>query len=73
MAVMAGDLFARFGRRVRQLRKRRRLTQEQLALEAGLDRSYIGQVERGERNISLSNIEKIAKGLRVQLHSLFRL
>jgi transcriptional regulator with XRE-family HTH domain len=49
-----------FGERVRRLRQAKRLSQEKLAQLSGLDRSYIGSVERGERNISLINIVKIA-------------
>jgi transcriptional regulator with XRE-family HTH domain len=54
-----------FGRRVRELRHIAEITQEELALKSGLDRSYVGQVERGERNVSLANIHKIAAGLEV--------
>jgi transcriptional regulator with XRE-family HTH domain len=54
-----------FGERVRVLRQALGLSQEALALVAGLDRTYIGGVERGERNISLLNIQKIAQALNV--------
>ncbi|QSR27259.1 transcriptional regulator [Nocardioides aromaticivorans] len=52
-----------FGERVRELRKPLGLSQEELGHRAGLDRTYIGGVERGERNISLDNIWKIAEAL----------
>lgn len=52
-----------FGNRVREIRVSRGLSQETLAHEAGLDRSYMGGVERGERNVSLDNIYRIARAL----------
>ena len=55
-----------FGRRLRQLREAGEMSQEQLAQVVGLDRSYVGSVERGERNISLENIHKLASGLNVK-------
>ena len=54
-----------FGIHLRKIRKQRGFSQESLALTCGLDRTYIGGVERGERNISLINIHKIASGLGV--------
>lgn len=54
-----------FGARVRETRLSRGMSQESLGHEAGLDRTYIGGVERGERNISLINISKIANALQV--------
>lgn len=54
-----------FGLSLRDLRKQKGLSQEGLALACGLDRSYIGGVERGERNISLLNIHRIARALNV--------
>ena len=60
-----------FGEKVRELRKSKGLSQESLALVSGLDRTYIGGVERGERNISLLNIHKIANALSVSPKELF--
>ena len=57
------SVLVRFGNRVRELRKKKGLSQEGLALESGLDRSYVGGVERGERNISLVNMDKLARAL----------
>ncbi|WP_329367539.1 helix-turn-helix domain-containing protein [Streptomyces sp. NBC_00669] len=59
------DALARFGSRVRKLREAHGLSQEELAEAAHLHRTYIGSVERGERNISLINIHRIARALRV--------
>jgi transcriptional regulator with XRE-family HTH domain len=61
----------RFGERVRELRKMKGLSQEALALTCDLDRTYIGGVERGERNISLVNIHRIAKALGIEPKELF--
>lgn len=60
-----------FGERVRELRKQKGLSQEALALACDLDRTYIGGVERGERNISLINIYKIAAALGLNVKELF--
>jgi len=59
------DLKRRFGRNVRRSRMNLGLSQEELALACGLDRTYVGSVERGERNISLINIAKLAEALRI--------
>ncbi|MGD0793175.1 MAG: helix-turn-helix transcriptional regulator [Terriglobales bacterium] len=56
---------------MRQIRKRKGLSQEALALACGLDRTYIGGVERGERNISLINVHRIAEALEVNPKELF--
>jgi transcriptional regulator with XRE-family HTH domain len=66
------DLLKRFGARVREMRKERSLSQEALAAICGLDRTYVGGVERGERNVALKNIEAIARGLGVSLSELMR-
>lgn len=59
-----------FGNRVRELRKGLGLTQEAFALKCGIDRSYMGAVERGERNIALLNICRIADALDISVSEL---
>lgn len=67
------DVLVRFGRRVRELRKQAGFTsQEAFADECGLDRTYIGGIERGERNVALRNVEAIAEALRVSLSDSFK-
>ena len=61
----------RFGERVRKLRQSKGLSQEDLAFKAGMHRTYLGGIERGERNPSLRNIAAIAKALGVTLSELF--
>lgn len=60
-----------FGARVRALRKAAGYSQEDFALEIGLDRTYMGGIERGERNVALLNIRKIARGLKIPEQKLF--
>lgn len=64
------DVLIKFGERVRDLRKERGLSQEQLAFKADLHRTYIGMIERAEKNITLINIEKIANALDVPIDQL---
>ena len=71
MAARTPSIRVLFGRRVRQLRDGQELTQEKLAFRSEMDRSYVGQVERGEVNISIDNIGKLARGLRVPAVRLF--
>lgn len=59
-----------FGKNVQKCRKAQQLSQEQLAGLAGLHRTYIGMIERAEKNITLSNIKKIAKALQVDIKDL---
>jgi transcriptional regulator with XRE-family HTH domain len=66
------DIRVRFGRALRRRREKLKVSQEAFADMCVLDRSYIGGVERGERNIGLVNIEKIAKTLRLTIADLFR-
>jgi transcriptional regulator with XRE-family HTH domain len=65
------DIRTEFGQRIRELRARSGLSQELLAHRAGLDRTYISGVERGERNISIVNIEKLAAALNVTVAYMF--
>lgn len=64
------DVLIKFGERVRDLRKERGLSQEQLAFKADLHRTYIGMIERAEKNITLINIEKIAIALETNINKL---
>jgi transcriptional regulator with XRE-family HTH domain len=61
----------RFGKRIRELRLAKGLTQERLAERAGLHPTYIGGIERGERNVGLDNIFKLARALREHPSALF--
>ena len=65
------DIKTSFGKRLRVLRQAKGLSQEELAHEAGLDRTYVSSVERGQRNISLENIERLAIALGVKIKDLF--
>ena len=60
-----------FGEQVRKLRLAMDLSQEELAFKAGVHRTYLGSIERGERNPSLKNIAAIAKALNISLSELF--
>lgn len=69
---MKTKVLRQFGDNVKKLRKARGWTQEYLAKRAGLHRTYIGSIERSERNVSLVNVEKIAKSLNVTIETLLR-
>ncbi|MFR8848705.1 helix-turn-helix domain-containing protein [Clostridium fessum] len=62
----------KFGERVKLLRKNQEMSQEKFALKIDMDRTYLASVESGKRNVSIENIEKIAKGLEISLEELFR-
>ena len=66
------DIRIRFGKAVRNWRHKLGVSQEEFADICGLDRTYIGGIERGERNVALVNIERIAKALGISLPELFR-
>lgn len=67
---MKNMILRHFGDKVKELRKANRWSQQELAKRAGLHRTYIGSIERSERNVSLINIEKIAKALNINLKKL---
>ena len=68
---MKDEILIAFGKRVRELRKERNWSQEKLAENSGLHPNYIGMVERGERNPSLINIQKLAMALNQNLSEIF--
>jgi transcriptional regulator with XRE-family HTH domain len=68
---MPADLLVGLGNRIRKLRKARGWTQAEMAERVGIDRSFLADVERGKRNVSVLNLELIAKGFRVSLAQLF--
>ena len=59
------------GQRIKELRTKQGLSQEEFAFKCGLDRTYITSLERGKRNISLENLEKIAKAFNMTLSEFF--
>lgn len=68
---MDNERLIKFGLRIRELRKRQGISQEKLAVLANMDRGYTGHVERGNRNVSINNIFKIADALGVDPGELF--
>lgn len=72
ISTMSTDLYVIFGQNVRRLREEQGLTQAELAMKAGLNRSYLGGVERGQRRICIDNIARIARALSVPPDTLFR-
>lgn len=69
---MTNTIVKKFGKRLRQLRQERGLTQEKLGDKCGLDMTYIGRIERGEQNSSLLVVGMLAKGLSVSPEELFK-
>lgn len=64
------EVLKKFGVKLKKHREEAGLSQEKLAFKGGMDRTYVGSVERGERNISLLNINKLASALGVQMNEL---
>lgn len=69
---MKREILIKFGKRVRAQRANLGLSQEELASRAGVHRTYIGMIERAEKNITLENIEKVAKALNLKLSDFSR-
>jgi transcriptional regulator with XRE-family HTH domain len=67
---MKSNINEQVGFNIRRIREERGLSQEELATLAGLHRAYLGQIERGEKNIGLKNLEKIASALGVNVKDL---
>ncbi len=61
----------RLARKIRDLRKKAGMSQEELGFSAGLHRTYIGSIERAEQNVSVDNIHKLAKALKIPVKQLF--
>jgi transcriptional regulator with XRE-family HTH domain len=68
---MPVDIRIRFGRAIRRIREEQEINQEEAAERCGLHRTYYSGVERGVRNVSIVNVERIAKGLKTSLPDLF--
>lgn len=69
--ISNSDILKKFGDKVRYLRKQKNLSQEDLADKASLHRTYIGMIERAEKNITLINVEKIANALQISIKDFF--
>ena len=70
---MKKEILVKFGDKVREYRAILELSQEELAGRAGVHRTYIGMIERAEKNITLQNIEKVARALEIPLNKLMSL
>jgi len=68
---MKREILIKFGKKVRSERVKRGFSQEQLASRAGVHRTYVGMIERAEKNITLENIQKICKALNLKIGDFF--
>lgn len=66
------NINVQLGMRIRYLRKQKGMSQEDLALEAGVNKNYLSDLERGERNATIAIVEKIATALGITLSTLFK-
>lgn len=65
------DINEFFGKKISEIRKRKGFSQEKLALEANIDRTYISDIEKGNRNISLEILDKLSKTLNIHISQIF--
>ncbi len=70
--LMKTEILIKFGQQLRKRRAELGLSQEELANRAGVHRTYIGMIERAEKNITLKNIEKISKALKIEIDKLMK-
>lgn len=66
------DINQFFGKKISELRKEKGFSQEKLALEANIDRTYISDIEKGNRNISLEILDKLSKTLNIHISQIFK-
>jgi len=71
LSIMKKDVLVKFGKKVKEQRLKMGLSQEKLAARAKVHRTYIGMIERAEKNITLENINKIATALNMELSDMF--
>jgi len=69
---MAKHVLVEFGQKVREERLKQNLSQEELAAKAKVHRTYVGMIERAEKNITLENIEKLANALKISISDFFK-
>lgn len=69
---MKKQILLKFGKKIKEERLKQNLSQENLAIKAGVHRTYIGMIERAEKNITLENIERITKALKLNLGNIFK-
>lgn len=69
--IKMNKIEVRFGQRIKEIRLKQNISQEELSFRSGLSKNYISDVERGTRNISLKSIEKIAEGFSINIKELF--
>jgi len=69
---MNKEILIKFGQRIREERNKQGLSQEELAARADMHRTYIGMIERAERNITLGNIHKLSQALGIKINDIFK-